>query len=110
MTDKKLRREYGYCDKANVDWKPSASNFNHKNLAKVAILDFQPDDNIVRYMSHVMEAAVNLEAISLHDQKYCGDLEIMFLPVQISTDSRGDNVCYRVVMGMASSDLVHFRS
>uniref|UniRef100_A0ACD5YVQ4 Uncharacterized protein n=1 Tax=Avena sativa TaxID=4498 RepID=A0ACD5YVQ4_AVESA len=116
VTDKKLRQEYGYLDKANVKWKPSASNFKHKNLAKLTIYGFQPDDNFLGYIRRVKEAAVNLEEISLHDRKSCngycgGDLEPK-IKVCMSRYPRTPEERIRVTeeLGMASSRVVHFRS
>lgn len=116
VTDKKLRQKYGYLDKANVEWKPSASNFKHKNLAKVTIYGLEPDGIFVRYISHVMEAAVNLEEISLHDRKSCdgkcGDSDSK-IKVCLSRYPRTPEERMRVreELGMAaSSDLVHFWS
>uniref|UniRef100_M8CXP1 FBD domain-containing protein n=1 Tax=Aegilops tauschii TaxID=37682 RepID=M8CXP1_AEGTA len=69
VTDKEHRKASGYCDNGDVEWKPSTSNFKHKNLAKLTIYGFQADDNFIRYVKRVMLAAVNLEEISLHDRK-----------------------------------------
>ncbi|KAM0851757.1 hypothetical protein ACQ4PT_052220 [Festuca glaucescens] len=116
VTDKKLRQEYGYLDKSNIEWKPSASNFKHKNLAKLTIYGFQPEDNFMRYISRVMEAAVNLEEISLHDRKSCdgycgGDLEpkIKGFPSRYPW-THEERMRVTEELGMASSHLVHFRS
>ena len=116
VTDKKLRQKYGYLDKANVEWKPSASNFKHKSLAKLTIYGFHPAGDFVRYISHVIEAAVNLKEISLHDRKSCdgkcGDLDPK-IKVSPSRYPRTPEERMRVKeeLGMAaSSDLVHFRS
>ncbi|KAF0934591.1 hypothetical protein E2562_025678 [Oryza meyeriana var. granulata] len=69
-TDKVERERYGYCDKTNVVWESSApEGFRHQNLAKLTIHGFQPDDNFIGYIRHVMEAAANLKEISLHDRK-----------------------------------------
>uniref|UniRef100_A0ACD5UEU7 Uncharacterized protein n=1 Tax=Avena sativa TaxID=4498 RepID=A0ACD5UEU7_AVESA len=116
VTDKKLRREYGYFDKANVEWKPSASNFRHKNLAKLTIYGFQPDDNFLGYISRVMEAAVNLEEISLHDRKSCngycgGDLEPKFkvCPSRYPQTPE-ERMGVTEMLGITSSRVVHFAS
>ncbi|XBH60475.1 hypothetical protein VPH35_115073 [Triticum aestivum] len=69
VTDKEHRKASGYCDNGDVEWKPSTSNFKHKNLAKLTICGFQDYDNFIRYVKRVMLAAVNLEEISLHDRK-----------------------------------------
>ncbi|VAI31601.1 unnamed protein product [Triticum turgidum subsp. durum] len=72
FTDKEFRKENGFCNKADVKWKPYAPNFKHKNLVKLTIYGFQPDDNFVRYIRCVVEAAVNVAEISLYDRVVCG--------------------------------------
>uniref|UniRef100_A0A0E0K748 F-box domain-containing protein n=1 Tax=Oryza punctata TaxID=4537 RepID=A0A0E0K748_ORYPU len=69
-TDKVEREEQGYCDKTNVEWESSAPDgFRHYNLVKLTIYGFQPNENFTGYIRHIMEAAVNLEDISLYDRK-----------------------------------------
>uniref|UniRef100_A0A0D9VMX2 F-box domain-containing protein n=1 Tax=Leersia perrieri TaxID=77586 RepID=A0A0D9VMX2_9ORYZ len=78
-TDKEEREEQGYCDKINMECKSSAPDgFRHYNLTKLTIHGFQPDENFMGYIRHTMEAAVNLEEISLYDRKVlecCEDLD-----------------------------------
>ena len=53
-------------------------DFKHKNLVKLTIYGFQPDDIFVRFIRCVREHAVNMAEISLHDRKVClrcGDLD-----------------------------------
>ncbi|KAM0860758.1 hypothetical protein ACQ4PT_046320 [Festuca glaucescens] len=71
VTDQELRRKHGYCEKANVEWQPSSSGFKHKNLVKLTIHGFQPDENMAQYVRRVMEIAVNIGKISLLDGKTC---------------------------------------
>ncbi|XP_047056821.1 uncharacterized protein LOC124663124 [Lolium rigidum] len=71
-TDKEYRRANGYCEKEEVKWKSLASDFKHRNLVKLTIYGFQPDDNFVRYIRRVVEVAVKLLEISLHDRNVCG--------------------------------------
>ncbi|KAF7087201.1 hypothetical protein CFC21_090406 [Triticum aestivum] len=78
MRDKEFRERNGYCEKADVEWKPHAPDFKHKNLVKLTIYGFQPDDIFVRFIRCVREHAVNMAEISLHDRKVClrcGDLD-----------------------------------
>ena len=70
-TDNEFRKKYGFCEKIDMKWKPYAPDFKHKNLAKLTIYGFQPDDNLLRYIRSVMEHAVNMAEISLHDRKVC---------------------------------------
>uniref|UniRef100_A0A0E0NN36 F-box domain-containing protein n=1 Tax=Oryza rufipogon TaxID=4529 RepID=A0A0E0NN36_ORYRU len=78
-TDKVEREEQGYCDKTNLEWRSSARDgFRHYNLTKFTIYGFQPNENFLGYIKHIMEAAVNLEDISLYDRKAlecCEDLD-----------------------------------
>ncbi|KAE8806463.1 hypothetical protein D1007_17269 [Hordeum vulgare] len=71
MRDKEFREGNGYCEKADVEWKPHAHHFKHGNLVKLTIYGFQPDDIFVRFIRCVMEHAVNMAEISLHDWKVC---------------------------------------
>ncbi|KAM0862090.1 hypothetical protein ACQ4PT_045485 [Festuca glaucescens] len=66
---KYYRRKSGV--KANVEWQQSAVDFKHKNLVKLAIYGFQPDENFLRYVRRIMEVAVNVGEISLHDREVC---------------------------------------
>uniref|UniRef100_A0A453Q5J0 Uncharacterized protein n=1 Tax=Aegilops tauschii subsp. strangulata TaxID=200361 RepID=A0A453Q5J0_AEGTS len=78
MRDKEFRERNGYCEKADVEWKPHAPAFKHKNLVKLTIYGFQPDDIFVRFIRCVMEHAVHMAEICLHDRKVClrcGDLD-----------------------------------
>ncbi|KAK1613572.1 hypothetical protein QYE76_019089 [Lolium multiflorum] len=52
--------------------------FKIKNLLKLTIYGFQPDENMVRYVRITREVAVNMKEILLHDRKACercGDLD-----------------------------------
>ncbi|CAM0948111.1 unnamed protein product [Alopecurus aequalis] len=57
-------------DKAVVDWEPSLG-FKQNSLAVFRIFGFQAQDKFVSYIRNVMEAAVNLEKIYLHDKPVC---------------------------------------
>ncbi|XP_037416822.1 uncharacterized protein LOC119279819 [Triticum dicoccoides] len=72
VTYKDLQKKYGLCKKAEVKWKPYAPYFKHKNLVRLTIYGFQPDDNFVTYIRRVVEAGVNMAEIHLHDRKVCG--------------------------------------
>ncbi|KAI5020404.1 hypothetical protein ZWY2020_045292 [Hordeum vulgare] len=63
--------ENGYCEKADMEWKPHAPDFKHKNLVKLTIYGFHPDDIFVRFIRCAMEHAVNMAEIFLHDRKVC---------------------------------------
>ncbi|VAI50719.1 uncharacterized protein LOC119318305 [Triticum dicoccoides] len=72
ITNKELRKKYCFCEKADVKWKPYAPDFKNKNLAKLTIYGFQPDDNFMRCIGCVVEHAVNITEISLYGRKVCG--------------------------------------
>lgn len=71
VKDKELRRKNGYCEKANVEWQPSAFNLKHKNLVKLTIYGFQPDEIFVQYVRRILKVVVNMREVSLHDRKVC---------------------------------------
>jgi hypothetical protein len=78
VTEHDDQRKHGYSEKANVEWQPLAPGFKHKNLLKLTIYSFQPDENMVRYVRIIREVAVNMKEILLHDRKACercGDLD-----------------------------------
>lgn len=59
-------------EKANlVQWQSSASGFKHKNLVKLTIYGFQPDEKMVQYIRLLREVAVNMKEIWLHERKAC---------------------------------------
>ncbi|XP_044952353.1 uncharacterized protein LOC123402495 [Hordeum vulgare subsp. vulgare] len=71
--DHKCRRKSheSYSKKTDVKWKPSGPDFKHKNLARLTIYGFQSDDNFTGYVRRVIQAAVNIRKVSLHDRKVC---------------------------------------
>ncbi|XP_048537927.1 uncharacterized protein LOC125516583 [Triticum urartu] len=78
MRNKEYQERNGYCEKADMEWKPHAPDFKHKNLVKLTIYGFQADDIFVRFIRCVIKHAVNMAEISLHDRKvclHCGDLD-----------------------------------
>jgi hypothetical protein len=118
QTNKEVRRKNGYCEKANIEWQPSAVHFKHKNLVKLTIFGFQPDDNFVRYVRRVMEIAVNMEEISLHDREVCErcgklDPSIEICPSRYPRTSQEKDMLREKItkeLRMASPALIHFRS
>uniref|UniRef100_A0ACD5Z4G8 Uncharacterized protein n=1 Tax=Avena sativa TaxID=4498 RepID=A0ACD5Z4G8_AVESA len=117
VKDKDNRRRRGYCEKANVEWEPSASSgFKHKNLVKLTIYGFQPDENMVRYVRRIMEVAVNIGEISLHDRKtdYCCHDKIKDCPSTYPTTAEEmDMLRVEITKGLgtvASPAVIHFRS
>ncbi|KQK21638.1 uncharacterized protein LOC100828627 [Brachypodium distachyon] len=118
VTDKEFRRKNGYCEKANVEWQPSDFDLKHKNLVKLTIHGFQPDVIFVRYVRRILEVAVNMGDISLHDRKVCErcmdlDPEIKVCPSRYPrTTEEKDMLKVEITkeLGMASHAVIHFRS
>ncbi|EMS52527.1 hypothetical protein TRIUR3_33060 [Triticum urartu] len=112
MTDEKFRKENGYCEKEDVKWKPYAPDFRHKNLVKLTIYGFQPDDNFVRYIRFVMKHAVNITEISLHDRKVCGSCGTLGLEVCPSRYPRTAKKRRQTIamVGLTSQQKIYFRS
>ncbi|CAM0942618.1 unnamed protein product [Alopecurus aequalis] len=119
VRDQDARRKHGFCEKTNVKWQPSASGFKHKNLVKLIIHGLQQDENMVRYVRRVMEVAVNMGAICLHDRKVygcCGDLDPKFKVCPSSyptTSEEKDMMLVEMTNGFgltASPDVIHFKS
>ncbi|CAM0943325.1 unnamed protein product [Alopecurus aequalis] len=114
VTDKKLREQYGYCDKAEVEWKPYAPDFKHKNLVKLTVYGFQPDNYFMRYIRRVAQVAVNMVEISLHDGKKCGhcgglDRKINVCPSRYPQTAE-ERKHTTEELSLASPAVVHFRS
>lgn len=115
--NKEFRRKNGYCEKANLEWQPSDVHFKHKNLVKLTIFGFQPEENFVGYVRRIMEIAVNMEEISLHDREVCercGDLDpnIKVCPLYPRTSEEKDKLREEITkeLRMASPAVIHFRS
>jgi hypothetical protein len=102
--------------KPDVKWEPSDSALKHKNLSKLTIHGFQSDNNFIGYIRRIMEAAVNIQKVSLHDWKVC--MHCTVRKVNIYGPSRyprtGDEEKYllrkKISEGfmMASPTLIHF--
>ncbi|XP_047059091.1 putative F-box/LRR-repeat protein At3g58880 [Lolium rigidum] len=73
MIKGKRRYMYAYSEEKDkgLEWEPSAPDFKHHNLAELRIYGFQAEEKFVRYARNVMEAAVNLEAVYLHENPGC---------------------------------------
>ncbi|XP_044969262.1 uncharacterized protein LOC123429272 [Hordeum vulgare subsp. vulgare] len=114
LTDKKLRKAHGYCEKENVEWKPSVSGFKHKNLAKLTIYGFQPDFNFIGYINRIVKAAVNLKEISLHDRKLCNSCGNLDPKIKVSPSkyprTQEEREHITEVLSLASSEMVFFWS
>ncbi|XP_052145446.1 uncharacterized protein LOC127764590 [Oryza glaberrima] len=119
VTDKVEREEEGYCDKTNVQWESSSPDgFRHCNLVKLTIYGFQPDDNFLGYIRHIMESAVNIEEISLYDRKVedcCEELDpkIKVAPSKYPQTVEEQELLRKQItegLVMASPHVINFRS
>uniref|UniRef100_A0ACD5YN45 Uncharacterized protein n=1 Tax=Avena sativa TaxID=4498 RepID=A0ACD5YN45_AVESA len=84
VTDKELRKKKGCCEKANVEWQHSAFDFKHKNLVKLTIYGFQPDEYFLRYVRRILKVAANIEEISLQDREACPRCGSLDLSIKVS--------------------------
>ncbi|CAM0958367.1 unnamed protein product [Alopecurus aequalis] len=75
MIKGKRRYVYAFSEKKDkgLEWEPSTTrDFKHHNLAELRIYGLQAaEDKLVRYARDVMDAAVNLEAVYLHQDPGC---------------------------------------
>ncbi|CAM0954257.1 unnamed protein product [Alopecurus aequalis] len=118
VTDKELRKKYGYCEKANVEWQRYAIDFKHKNLVKLTIYGFQPDECFLRCIRRVLEVAVNMEQISLQDREACercGNLDpsIKVSPSRYPRTDEEKNMLREEItkdLRMVSPAVIHFMS
>jgi hypothetical protein len=101
-----------------VNWKPSVADFKHKNLAKLTIHGFEYDDNCTRYVRCVIEVAVNIREISLHDMKVCercsfrsSHVEVPLLSRYPRTNEEKDFVSKKITEALVitSPALIRFR-
>ncbi|KAM3245474.1 hypothetical protein ACQJBY_056669 [Aegilops geniculata] len=82
-----------------LEWEP-APDFKHHNLAELRMYGrFQAQDNIVRFVRNVMEAAVNLEDIKLFKSPVCENCKHM---LQEWTLMEKSSLSHKLNMGMLS--------
>ncbi|CAM0943123.1 unnamed protein product [Alopecurus aequalis] len=60
-----------FSEKRDVKWEPSPADRKHTNLAKLTIHGFQSHHIFTGYVRRIMECAVNIKEVSLHDWKVC---------------------------------------
>jgi hypothetical protein len=105
-------------EETDVKWEASARDLKHKNLAKLTIHSFQPDDNFTGYVRRIMKAAVNIKEVSLHDWKVCemcSNKKVhptnFRLSIYPRTSEEKDFVRRKISEGlrMASPAVIHFR-
>jgi hypothetical protein len=108
-----------FSKKVDVKWVPSSIGFKHKNLAKLTIYGFQPDNNFTAYIRRVMKTAVNIQEISLYDRTVCKICAEKFPHVKVrpssypQTDKEKDSLRKKITEAsamMASPSVIHFRS
>ncbi|KAM3244637.1 hypothetical protein ACQJBY_056132 [Aegilops geniculata] len=116
LTDEEVRKKNGYCEKADVNWKPCAPDFKHKNLVELTIYGFQPDDSFMRYIRCVVDHTVNVTEISLYDRKVCGSCGDLDPEIKVKVcPSRYPQTAEEMKqitegLGLASRAVIHFRS
>ncbi|XP_047082919.1 uncharacterized protein LOC124693492 isoform X1 [Lolium rigidum] len=70
--DEEEREKHAYSkERKDASAKWEASGFKHHNLSVLRIFGFQSEDKFVDYTRAVMEAAVNLKDIYLHEKPAC---------------------------------------
>jgi hypothetical protein len=70
--DKDKRKTLAYSEeRKDMDAKWEASVFKHRNLSVLRIFGFQSEEKFVDYARAVMEAAVNLKDMYLHEKPAC---------------------------------------
>jgi hypothetical protein len=109
-TDEEERKSRLYSEKKGVEWELSTSNFQHRNLATLVIFGFRAEDNMVRYVRRVMEAAVNLHDVFLYGTLSCANCppipsHQLCFPF---TEKEQCLVNERITKGINSSALVRF--
>nr|BAD23041.1 hypothetical protein [Oryza sativa Japonica Group] len=118
-TDSVEREAQGFCDKTDVEWESSAPDgFRHYNLTKLTIYGFQPNDNFLGYIRHIMEAAVNLEDVSLYDRKVLECCEDLDPKIKVASTGYPEAIQEQELLKkqitegsvMASPHIIHFRS
>ncbi|CAM0943574.1 unnamed protein product [Alopecurus aequalis] len=81
-----------YSKKKDVKWEQSVADFEHKNLAKLTIHGFESDDTFMRYVRSVMEVAVNIREVSLHDRKVCKLCSNICIPSRYPRTSEEEDI------------------
>ena len=116
---------YHWCDqvphwmrskKKHVKWKPCDPDFKHDKLAKLTIFGFQPNKIFRGYVARVMEVAVRIKDVSLHDRKvceFCNDNGVKVCPSRYPRTSQENDSCIKKITGglmKGSPTVIHFRS
>ncbi|KAI4982634.1 hypothetical protein ZWY2020_023126 [Hordeum vulgare] len=74
ILDEEERKNYSYSEEpkdSGVECGGSASGFKHHSLSVLRIFGFQTQEKFMSYIENIMEAAVNLENIYLHNRPVC---------------------------------------
>lgn len=74
ILDEEERKKYSYSEEpkdSGVECGGSASGFKHHSLSVLRIFGFQTQEKFMSYIKNIMEAAVNLENIYLHNKPVC---------------------------------------
>uniref|UniRef100_A0A0D9YXB3 F-box domain-containing protein n=1 Tax=Oryza glumipatula TaxID=40148 RepID=A0A0D9YXB3_9ORYZ len=110
-TDDKRRKAYSYSENKNADWNASASDFKNHSLSTLVMFGFQSnDENLIRYIRLVMDAAVNLEDIFLYKRMACEKCKGKNpRPLRYpSTKKQRQALRNRIALGTHSLATIHF--
>ncbi|BAS80585.1 Os02g0713500 [Oryza sativa Japonica Group] len=110
-TDDERRKAYSYSENKNADWNASASDFKNHSLSTLVMFGFQSnDENLIRYIRLVMDAAVNLEDIFLYKRMACEKCKGKNpRPLRYpSTKKQRQALRNRIALGTHSLATIHF--
>jgi hypothetical protein len=112
LRDEELRTEYSYSKEKGVDWGGSSPNFVHHRLAVLKIFGFRPEEKFVRYVRGVVQAAANLQHVSLYNKVACEDCKHMYTKASRSPWPRKQRFSLRnrITHGTNSFAAIHFPS
>uniref|UniRef100_A0ACD5Z9E8 Uncharacterized protein n=1 Tax=Avena sativa TaxID=4498 RepID=A0ACD5Z9E8_AVESA len=97
-------------DNGVIEWETS-SGFKHTSLAVLRIVGFQAQDKFMRYIKSVMEAAVNLKEIYLHEKTLCRGCRRRARKTSMypRTWRRKRSIRKEISKGMCSPVSIHFQ-
>jgi hypothetical protein len=104
-----------YSEITDVPWKICDSDFKHDNLVKLTIFGFQPDNNFMGYVRRVIEAALRIKEVFLHDTKECEvcvKTIVELYPSSYPQTSEEDSCIEKITEGlmMSSPVVIHLPS
>nr|CDM84985.1 unnamed protein product [Triticum aestivum] len=79
-----LNKSEDSAERTNLVWQ--TSNFKHLNLKLLVIQGFEEEDMVMNYIRLVMERAVGLKRIELHDKRQCSKCNALNLGSKFPSD------------------------